>query len=60
MPEPRRRNVRPEIALARARLGTLAAHGAAPEAIEAARAELEAAKARAAVRELLGWLGEAP
>ena len=53
MPERRRRNVRPEIARARARLGSLTYRGAAPEAIDAARADLRSAKARAVVRELL-------
>jgi hypothetical protein len=53
MPEQRRRNVRPEIARARARLGALTYRGAPAEQLQAARAELEAAKARAAVRELL-------
>jgi hypothetical protein len=53
MPERRRRNVRPEIAAARARLGSLTYRGASPEAIAAARADLEAAKARAVVRGLL-------
>jgi hypothetical protein len=49
---PRRRNVRPEIAAARARLGA-AVREADAEAIAAARADLASAKARAAVRELL-------
>lgn len=50
--ERRRRNVRPEIAKARARLA-VATRERDPQAIETARADLQAAKARAAVRELL-------
>lgn len=53
MPERQRRNVRPKIGSARAKLGGLTARGAAPEDIAAARAALAAAKAEAAVRELL-------
>jgi hypothetical protein len=51
--ERRRRNVRPEIARARATLGSLIARGASPAEIQAARQGLQVAKARAAVRELL-------
>lgn len=52
-PERKRRNVRPDVAAARSRLANLASKGATLEQIDAARAELAAAKARAAVRELL-------
>jgi len=54
MPERRQRNVRPEIASARARLAALTARRADPDAIATARAALASARARAAVCELLG------
>ena len=48
MSEPRSRNVPPAVARARARVAALTLRRAAPDVIGAARADLEAAKARAA------------
>lgn len=54
MPEPRRRKIPADVARTRARLAGLTLRQAAPDVIGQARADLEAAKRRAAVRKLAG------
>lgn len=51
--QPKRRNVNPAVASAKCRLAALVGRNASQERIDAARAELEVAKADAAVRGLL-------
>ena len=52
-PEPVPRNVRPEVAVPRARVAGLVSRGADPERIEAARAELRETVAEETVRKLV-------